>query len=61
MPSDSAQDKIDQRVSNLEYLLDMIGDADLVSDDGEITDAGYSSLLLYTEAIDSSKRKSRTI
>lgn len=54
---DSAQDKIDQRVSNLEYLLDMIGDADLVSDDGEITDAGYSSLLLYTEAIDSSKKK----
>ena len=35
----------------------MIGDADLVSDDGEITDAGYSSLLLYTEAIDSSKKK----
>lgn len=54
---DSAQDKIDQRISNLEYLLDMIGDADLVSDDGEITDAGYSSLLLYGEAIDSSKKK----
>lgn len=54
---DSTQDKIDQRISNLEYLLDMIGDADLVSDDGEITDAGYSSLLLYTEAIDSSKKK----
>lgn len=54
---DSAQDKVDQRISNLEYLLDMIGDADLVGDDGAITDAGYSSLLLYTEAIDSSKKK----
>ena len=54
---DSAQDKVDQRISNLEYLLDMIGDADLVGDDGAITDAGYSSLLLYTEVIDSSKKK----
>lgn len=48
---DSAQDKIDQRVSNLEYLLDMIGDADLVSDDGEITDSLFQSPLLSFQIV----------
>ena len=50
-PFEKMNESIDNNISDMEHLIDLMGDAETVSEDGVITDAGNAQILLKAEEI----------
>lgn len=50
-PFEKMNEAIDNNISDIEHLIDLMGDAETVSEDGIITDAGNAQILLNVQKI----------